>query len=236
MHYVFRLISWAFIFPAVSLVYFYYALVVWGWELISRYIISFFCALLFVSVDDTVYWLNKIPYLYVQYFLLMCWLCAVYLWYLNMPVHYRMDRITYTLLGPHHEYNKRAHDHGDRRVPSFRSVTKESEDFVMHADYLRYHVEEINNNVATSRIVVISQAAYNEMCSPINTLKWKEPDDYKNLRADTHNFARSALQRINVDNAIERESDCIFETITMFAWHMKAKRRFPTNFHTPKSV
>jgi hypothetical protein len=234
VHFVMRMMAWVTLFPIITLMYLYYTFIVWGAEIVSRWILQFIFSF-FVDASNLIYWANKYPFMYVQLGLLVGWLVLTYAWWYNMPVHYRNDRIKYTLLGRHKEYNKRLKTYGDMRAPGFRSVSADSEDYVESANYLRYLVEEIKDNKATSRIVVISQNAYNEMCLPINTLRWKEPDDFKNLRADTINFVRSACQRINMDPAIERESDCLFETITMFAWHMKAKRHFPTNFYTPKS-
>jgi hypothetical protein len=235
VHYVMRMMAWVTILPCITFLYLYYTFMVWGAEIVSRTILAFFVSF-FADASNVVYWANKYPFLYVQLGLLVVWLVLVYeWWYFLKPVHYRADRIKYTLLGRHKEYNKRLKLYGDVRAPGFRSVATDSEDYLESANYLRYLVEEIKDNKATSRIVVISQNAYNEMCLPINTLRWKQPEDMKNCQADTINFARSACQRINLDPAIERESDCLFETVTMFMWHMKAKRHFPTNFYTPKS-
>jgi hypothetical protein len=126
----------------------------------------------------------------------------------------------------------------DVRPASFRSVNSKSEDFILDPLYYEYQYTEFDDTGALvmNRPVIISMAAYNMCFSPLNTLRWVEVEDMKNLRRDTHGFARTVMQSLNLHPQLEATHDVLFETIKMFACKMKVQRRFPDFRHEPLAV
>lgn len=151
----------------------------------------------------------------------------------NFPVHYRPDSVRYVLIGPHDDYN-RLSSLGDCRDSGFRSCKSDSVDFVKSPDYLVYDLTEVIDNVVRKRRVVISNAIFDKLNNPLNTVRWSCVKDYEKLEKDTLAFARAALQCVNIAPAIEKQHDMTYETAKLFCYMMRSKRVFSTNFGTPK--
>lgn len=186
--------------------------------------------------DDFCGW---VPMMFLTYAKLVTYgmVCLIALMYVaivryNFPVHYRPDSIRYVLVGPHEDYN-RLSSLGDCRDPGFRSSKSDSVDFVKDPDYLIYDLVETINNVVHRRRVVISNAIFDKLNNPINTMRWSRAADFGKMEQDTLAFARAALQCVNISTSIEKVEQMTFETAKLFCYLMRSKRVFSTNFGTP---
>lgn len=151
----------------------------------------------------------------------------------NFPIHYRPDSVRYTYVCDHEEYNRTC-SLGDVRDAGFRSVKADSPDFVQNPEYMCYDVVESRDNVVSRRRVVLSKAVFEILNNPLLTMKWAQEPDFEKLQKDALAYARSAMQRVNLSGFVESKEDSLYETVTMFAWSMRAKRTFLGNFRTPE--